>query len=116
MRNKALPLPVLTVALGLAALGTQPGWAAERSRPLEAPTATSAQPALPQAVVDLTTAAGSALVHGLWRYSDAQIVETAFRAPDASGQPKGALDGRTLYLCARSALYRIPLLIPGIRP
>jgi gluconolactonase len=25
-------------------------------------------------------------------------------------------DGRTLYLCARSALYRIDLLIPGIRP
>jgi len=28
----------------------------------------------------------------------------------------GGKDGRTLYLCARSALYRIDLLIPGIRP
>ena len=28
----------------------------------------------------------------------------------------GGEDGRTLYLCARSALYRIDLLIPGIRP
>jgi gluconolactonase len=28
----------------------------------------------------------------------------------------GGRDGRTLYLCARSALYRIDLLIPGIRP
>jgi len=28
----------------------------------------------------------------------------------------GGREGRTLYLCARSALYRIDLLIPGIRP
>lgn len=28
----------------------------------------------------------------------------------------GGKDGRTLYLCARSALYRIELLQPGIRP
>jgi gluconolactonase len=28
----------------------------------------------------------------------------------------GGKDGRTLYLCARSALYRIDLLQPGIRP
>lgn len=28
----------------------------------------------------------------------------------------GGQDGRTLYLCARSALYRIELLQPGIRP
>jgi gluconolactonase len=28
----------------------------------------------------------------------------------------GGDDGRTLYLCARSAIYRIDLLIPGIRP
>jgi len=28
----------------------------------------------------------------------------------------GGKDARTLYLCARSALYRIDLLIPGIRP
>jgi len=28
----------------------------------------------------------------------------------------GGEDGRTLYLCARSTLYRIELLVPGIRP
>lgn len=28
----------------------------------------------------------------------------------------GGADGRTLYLCARSALYRIPLLVTGVRP
>jgi gluconolactonase len=28
----------------------------------------------------------------------------------------GGDDGRTLYLCARSALYRIPLLVEGVRP
>jgi hypothetical protein len=29
---------------------------------------------------------------------------------------RGGKDGRTLYLCARSALYRIDLLMPAIRP
>jgi gluconolactonase len=28
----------------------------------------------------------------------------------------GGPDGKTLYLCARSALYRIPLLVEGVRP
>jgi gluconolactonase len=28
----------------------------------------------------------------------------------------GGADGKTLYLCARSALYRVPLLVAGIRP
>jgi gluconolactonase len=28
----------------------------------------------------------------------------------------GGADGKTLYLCARSALYRIPLLVAGVRP
>ena len=28
----------------------------------------------------------------------------------------GGADGKTLYLCARSALYRVPLLIEGVRP
>jgi gluconolactonase len=28
----------------------------------------------------------------------------------------GDADGRTLYLCARTALYRVPLLIEGVRP
>lgn len=28
----------------------------------------------------------------------------------------GGADGRTLYLCARSTLYRVPLLVEGVRP
>ena len=28
----------------------------------------------------------------------------------------GGADGKTLYLCARSALYRVPLLVAGVRP
>ncbi len=43
----------------------------------------------PAAVIDLTTEAGAAAVRGTWRYSDAKIVETAFRAPDGAGQPTG---------------------------
>src|SRR5262249_57722809 len=35
------------------------------------------------------TNAGVAVVKGSWRYSDARIVETTFRAPDAAGQPTG---------------------------
>jgi gluconolactonase len=38
---------------------------------------------------DLTTAAGLAAVSGTWRYSDAQLEPTSFRAADASGQPGG---------------------------
>jgi len=44
----------------------------------------------PVAVVDLGTEAGTELVQATWRYSDARIVETRFRAPDAQGQPTGA--------------------------
>jgi len=42
------------------------------------------------ATVDLTTEAGAHLTKATWRYSDARIVETSFRAPDAHGQPTGA--------------------------
>jgi len=45
----------------------------------------------PAAVVDLGTAAGAGLVRATWRYSDARIVDTSFRGPDAQGQPTGAL-------------------------
>ena len=44
----------------------------------------------PAAVVDLGTESGAALVQATWRYSDARIVDTSFRAPDAQGQPTGA--------------------------
>ena len=44
----------------------------------------------PDAVVDLATAEGVAQVKGVWRYSDAQVVDADFRAAGADGQPTGA--------------------------
>jgi gluconolactonase len=46
--------------------------------------------AFAEVTVDLTTDAGAALVKGEWRYSDARIVDTAFRAAGADNQPTGA--------------------------
>lgn len=57
---------------------------------LAVPPAASADAPAPAAAVDLTTEAGAALLQAHWRYSDARVVETAFRAPDAHGQPTGA--------------------------
>lgn len=45
--------------------------------------------ATPLATINLASDAGIAAVKGEWRYSDARIVETTFRAPDAAGQPTG---------------------------
>src|SRR6516165_10022920 len=44
----------------------------------------------PAASVDLASDAGTALVHGVWRYANAKVIEAKFRAPDADGQPTGA--------------------------
>jgi gluconolactonase len=53
-------------------------------------TKSSATPAAaPLATIDLTTDPGVAAVKGTWRYSDAKVVETSFRSPDADGQPTG---------------------------
>ncbi len=50
----------------------------------------------PVAVIDLGTSAGIALVHGAWRYSDAQVVPVEHREPGpdlrASGAPNHTLD------------------------
>src|SRR5262249_48091695 len=43
----------------------------------------------PEAVVDLMTADGAALVQGQWRYSDVRIAETEFPAAGPEGQPTG---------------------------
>src|SRR6516225_3716571 len=43
----------------------------------------------PDAVVDLRTRAGVALVKGQWKYSDVKIVETDFRAPGPDLKPSG---------------------------
>jgi len=48
----------------------------------------------PEAVIDLATPEGLALVSGQWRYSDTRIVETEFAGPGADNQPTGRL-GRT---------------------
>ena len=80
MRNKALAAPVLAVVLVLSALGSHPAYGAGVATSAERPSSTPVVADSPQAVVDLTTAAGSALVHGTWHYSDAQIVETALLA------------------------------------
>jgi gluconolactonase len=40
--------------------------------------------------IDLATEAGAKLVQGVWRYSDARVVDAQFRAPDSEGQPTGA--------------------------
>jgi gluconolactonase len=45
---------------------------------------------LPQAVVDLRTAEGAALVGAQWRYTDVAIVETAHRDPGPDLRPTGA--------------------------
>ena len=44
----------------------------------------------PDAVIDLTTAEGTALVGGQWRYADTRIIETDFRAPGPDLRPSGA--------------------------
>jgi gluconolactonase len=43
----------------------------------------------PDAIVDLRTADGVALVQGAWRYSDARIVEAGFNAAGADMKPSG---------------------------
>ncbi len=46
-------------------------------------------PAVPDAVIDLRTAAGVAAVSGAWRYADAHIVEVDHRAPGPDHKPTG---------------------------
>jgi gluconolactonase len=43
----------------------------------------------PEAVVDLATPEGVALVKGQWRYGDTRIVEVDFKTPGPDGQPTG---------------------------
>src|SRR5215467_189390 len=41
----------------------------------------------PAATIDLATTAGVLAVKGQWKYSDARVVETAFRLAGPDGQP-----------------------------
>lgn len=43
----------------------------------------------PEAVIDLATNEGTALVKGAWRYSDTRITEVDFKAPGPDQQPTG---------------------------
>ncbi len=56
---------------------------------LAAPAAAAVAPELPDAVVDLRTVAGLALVEGEWRYREARIVETDHRFPGPDLRPSG---------------------------
>lgn len=47
-------------------------------------------PPLPDAVIDLRTTDGTALLHGQWRYTDAHIIDADHRAPGADLKPSGA--------------------------
>ena len=53
------------------------------------PVALGAPEGKPDAIVDLRTAEGVALVHGAWRYSDARIVDVDFNAAGADMKPSG---------------------------
>ena len=47
-------------------------------------------PDVPDAVIDLRTPAGAALVGGAWRFTDAHIVDADFHAPGPDNKPTGA--------------------------
>jgi gluconolactonase len=53
------------------------------------PVALSVPEGKPDAIVDLRTKDGMALVHGAWRYSDARIVQVDFNAAGADMKPSG---------------------------
>ncbi|HYO92742.1 MAG TPA: hypothetical protein VEQ40_13960, partial [Pyrinomonadaceae bacterium] len=79
-RRLLLMMVILWAALAVMLYGAQ-GAAADSSVVVPAGRA--------QAVIDLATTEGVALVKGLWRYSDTKIVEVDFRGPGADGQPTG---------------------------
>src|SRR5438093_368887 len=59
-----------------------------------APAGEDVFPGKPEAVVDLATREGVALLKGEWRYSDTRLVQIAFHDPGADNQPTGP-DTRT---------------------
>jgi gluconolactonase len=75
-----LALP-LAAALLSASVGSQ--GAGIPAAPADAPSGP------PDAVLDLTTAEGVAVVQGQWRYGDTTLVEVDFRAAGPEGQPTG---------------------------
>jgi len=54
---------------------------------------------------------------GLWVLSPAgKHLGTIVPPQHPHNMAWGGEDGKTLYLCARHGLYRMPLMIPGVRP
>jgi len=54
---------------------------------------------------------------GVWIFDSAgKLLGTIVAPAPVHNFAWGGADGRTLYLCARSNLYRIPLLVEGVRP
>ncbi len=87
MKANSGSVPGLALAaIGLIACGSS---AAATSTSESHSDAGSSQAVL--ARLDLTTEAGVKAVQGSWRYADARIVDARFRAPDAQGQPTGAV-------------------------
>ena len=78
----AAPRLVAAALLSLAAWGSV------------APAGEDVFPGKPEAVVDLATREGVALLKGEWRYSDTRLVQIAFHDPGADNQPTGP-DTRT---------------------
>jgi gluconolactonase len=78
-------ITLLALALLLAALRP-----AAVPAPAQKPLSVAMIPAgQPEAVIDLGTPSGAALVNGQWRYSDARIIEVDFTGPGPDGQPTG---------------------------
>jgi gluconolactonase len=54
---------------------------------------------------------------GLWIFdSEGRHLGTLTAPKPIHNFAWGGVDGKTLYLCARTALYRVPLLVEGVRP
>jgi gluconolactonase len=73
----------------LAAAALALAWCAPASRAGE-----DVFPGKPEAVVDLATSTGVAVMKAQWRYSDTRLVQIAFHDPGADNQPTG-LETRT---------------------
>jgi gluconolactonase len=69
--------------------------------PAGGPITSDAPAGRPEAIVDLDTAAGLALVRGEWRYADARLVEVAHREPGPDLKASGAAN-RTWDLVPRA--------------
>ena len=56
------------------------------------------------------------LLRGLLMTTMLFVVSAVAQDAHTTGQFRGDDDGKALYLCAKTGLYRIRLNIPGIRP